>query len=242
MASKFVCLLLLVCASYTAAQDSSDNSTSSSNDSSQNLSEPCSTDDLDCIRQYFMSNERCRPNSHEDGVAIHKDVQVSYIPKINVTVISLDDYITFYGSTIKKFYINNDSNNLVISIGFEGINLNSQRCTFAINQRGGEPKLVEDYVNATYSAEITAVISGRGKEIRSAEVSGYSTNAYPPFELGPKISESSDEVVQAMYQELVSDIPTAVQELLLTKAFYFFYVYLQSYICDYDIEYTGQMV
>ncbi|XP_028169497.1 uncharacterized protein LOC114359352 [Ostrinia furnacalis] len=224
------------------SSDSSDNSVSSSSDSSDNLSKPCSTDDLDCIRQYFMSNERCRPSSHEDGVAIHKDVQVAYIPKINVTAISLDEYITFYGSTIKKFYINNVSNNLVISIDFEGININSQHCTLAINQRGEEPKLVEDYANESYSAEITAVISGRGKEIRSAKVSAFNTNAYPPFELGPNISQSSDDVVQAMYQELVSNIPTAVQELFLTKAPYFFYVYLQSYICDYGIEYTGQIV
>ncbi|XP_028169502.1 uncharacterized protein LOC114359357 isoform X2 [Ostrinia furnacalis] len=169
-----------------------------SSDSANNFAYPCESLDLDCIRDYF-SHTGCREVSYEDGESIQKEMNVAYMPRLNGTLISTDVEVKFYGSTITKFYVNKDTNNLVLSINFEGMNINSPHGNLRINQRGREPVYAEDKVNATY---------------------------YP--------------VVANFYAALLDDIPTEVQELLLTKAPYFFYVYFQNYICDYGIEYTGE--
>ncbi|XP_063831926.1 uncharacterized protein LOC135081113 [Ostrinia nubilalis] len=211
-----------------------------SSDSANNFAYPCESLDLDCIREYF-SHTGCREVSYEDGESIQKEMNVAYMPRLNGTLISTDVEVIFYGSTITKFYVNKDTNNLVLSINFEGMNINSPHGNLRINQRGREPVYAEDKVNATYSGELTAIIPWEGKRgIKEAHISSYNTNPYPPIAVGPNISNSSNPVVANFYAALLDDIPTEVQELLLTKAPYFFYVYFQNYICDYGIEYTGE--
>ncbi|KAL0829932.1 hypothetical protein ABMA28_003405 [Loxostege sticticalis] len=255
MESKLVFLLLLVCVSYTVGDDSDgDSSDSNSSDSNSSGSDgsssseddnyfyPCSSDDLDCIRDYFANTNLCSKVSHEDGKSIHRDVLVAHLPKFNGTFVCLDDTITFYGSSIAAFYVDKKTNNLVMSISCEGINVYTAKAKLAIHVRGHEPVRAEDFINVTYTTEITAVMPNAGRHgVAAASVSSYNINAQPPFELGPEIADNSNEIVKEFVQAVLSDIPTAVAELHLTKAPYLFYVYLQEYICNFGIEYTGML-
>ncbi|KAL0829928.1 hypothetical protein ABMA28_003401 [Loxostege sticticalis] len=211
--------------------------------SGENISHPCdSLEDLDCIRDYFANSGQCTKISHKDGEVIEKDKNVAYMPLINATLYSSEVGCIFYGSSITAFYIDKDSNELVMSINFEGMNIFSPHGSLHISQRRKKPLVVEDTVNATYSGELTAIIPSTGLDgIKAASVSSYNTNAYPTIAVGPKISQSSDPVVSKTFEALLADVPTIVQELLLSKGPYFFYVFLQNYICDYGYEFTGKI-
>ncbi|XP_063831931.1 uncharacterized protein LOC135081117 [Ostrinia nubilalis] len=122
------------------------------------------------------------------------------------------------------------------------MNLYTPHGLVRIDLRGREPVYVEDSINSTYSAELTAIIPREGRTgIDAAHISSYNTNAHPTLEVGPNISNSSDPIVSNYYAAFSADIPTMVQELLLTKGPFFFYAYFQNYICNYGIQYTGEV-
>ncbi|KAL0879546.1 hypothetical protein ABMA27_003284 [Loxostege sticticalis] len=137
-------------------------------------------------------------------------------------------------------YVNRKTNNLVLSVDFDGINKNSSLTTFVVNQRGREPAVVSDYLNETYSAELTGVIPFRGRfGLKGSVVTVYNKKSIIPFDVGPNLITSSDPAISAMFAGLVGDIPSALQQLLLTKGPFFFYTYVQNYICDFGFNYTG---
>ncbi|KAL0879540.1 hypothetical protein ABMA27_003278 [Loxostege sticticalis] len=231
MESKVFVLFLLVC---VYGQDT--------NIGEDNFSYPCDSLTLDCVRNYFKDTGLCTEASHEDGQPIQKDREMTYVPRINVTIDSYEAVLTFYGTGIEAFYINKDTNNLVMAVSSEGINLYSPRTNYYIDQRAREPLVVQDYVNNTYFSVLTAVIPSAGKEgIDGTKVSAYNTQAIPILNLGPEITKSSNPAVQKVYQGFLDDIPASVEELLLTKAPYFFYNYLQNYICDFGFEFVGEI-
>lgn len=43
----------------------------------------------------------------------------------------------------------------------------------------------------------------------------------------------SDPVIAATFEALLEDIPTAILEIFRTKAAYYFFIFLQNYICDF---------
>ncbi|KAL0829933.1 hypothetical protein ABMA28_003406 [Loxostege sticticalis] len=206
---------------------------------------PCQPqDNVNCIRNYFASTWRCKRVSHEDGVGIpSRSLLKSYVPTVNLTASSESDIYTFYGSRVTAFYVNRKTNNLVLSVDFDGINKNSTLTTFVVNQRGREPAVVSDYLNETYSVELTGVIPFRGRfGLKGSVVTVYNKNGIIPFDVGPNLITSSDPAISAMFLGLVGDIPSALQQLLLTKGPFFFYTYVQNYICDFGFKYTGWLV
>ncbi|KAL0829931.1 hypothetical protein ABMA28_003404 [Loxostege sticticalis] len=254
METKLLFLLLLACVAYTVGQDSSDSSDSSdSNDNSSSsgsgsgedndYSYPCSLDDLDCIRDYFAQSGMCTKVSHQDGKSIQRPKLVGFLPSFNSSYTCLDNTITFDGSKIESFYVNKRSNNLVMTIYFDGCSVYTERLQLAIHVRGRENVLVEDYVNITYTAALTGIFPKAGLNgLIGAAVSSYNINPSPPLELGAKISESSNEVVSNWYNALENDISTGVNELLLTEGPFLYSLYIQTYICNYGVEHTGDLI
>ncbi|KAL0829929.1 hypothetical protein ABMA28_003402 [Loxostege sticticalis] len=239
MESKLALLLLLVCVAYAAGQGSSQ---SSGSDDDNDYSYPCSLDDLNCVRNYFAQSGMCSKVSHEDGETVQSEKLVCFTPKFNASYTCLDDSITFYGSKLKEFYVNTKSNNLVMSVSFEAINLYTPKAIVDLQVSGQEDVVVETYINVTYSVVLTLIVPNAGRDgLARASVTSYNTNAVPPFAFGTEVTESSNEVIKNFWNALVQDVATAVQELFLTKGRYLAFIYLQSYICDYGVQYTGEL-
>lgn len=214
-----------------------------SSEETENFEYPCdSTDDWGCIRDFLASTGQCDKASHEDGVPLKMEDIHTYVPKLNVSLISKDCEVTFHGSKILDFYMNKDSNNLILTVDFDAITLVTPRTIFNFERFGKDPLVIEEYINITYSAAITIRIAWSDHiDVDDLRASGYVKDGSPSFIIGPKVTESSNEIVQNALAGLEADIPTVMQELWLTKAYYYTCVFLNKFLCDFGYLYDGRI-
>ncbi|KAL0879548.1 hypothetical protein ABMA27_003286 [Loxostege sticticalis] len=221
----------------SSSTNDSDNSDgrSKSEDDIYNICE--NTEKKACVKNFFRTSFQCFVARFDDRQPVYRKRQTAYVPSVNLTLITTRDVITFSGSEIKNFYMNSKTNNLVMTVSFESIRIESGFTYYVISQRGQEPVIVGDSVNVTYTPTLTAIIPIINYKIdmKSASVHAYLYDASPKYEIGPGIAESSNPVVKKTVEALLSNLPTVLQEVFLTEAKSFFLSYFQSQICIFGV-------
>ncbi|XP_063831788.1 uncharacterized protein LOC135080994 [Ostrinia nubilalis] len=197
---------------------------------------PCDfEDDVDCIRHYFASSGQCKEVDNDYRKPVFRDRLVTYLPGFNLTIIVAKTRLTYVGDRINRFYVNKKTGNLIMTVDFEGIVIDSRYTTFIYQRRGQEPIKRADYTNGTFPATLTAVIPLKnGLDIKESRVTAYIPSVIPPF-FGPKISNSTEPIVVQVNTALYANLPQAVLEYFLIEAPSLYFGYLQHYICDFGI-------
>ncbi|KAL0895164.1 hypothetical protein ABMA27_013615 [Loxostege sticticalis] len=190
----------------------------------------------------MLSSGKCTAVSHSDGDPIYMRSQIAHSPKLNLTIEYTDVQATYYEPEIESFYLNRDNRRLVLSVAYSGLGMDSPCAYFQLFQRGQEPLQVYDYLKVTYDATLTAYVTWK-EEFTPADVvvSAYVKNPYPCYDIGPKIMQNPDPRVQQAVQQFIAEQPTVVQEVFLTKAYYYFFGWLQNYVCDFGYKYSGDI-
>ncbi|KAL0895165.1 hypothetical protein ABMA27_013616 [Loxostege sticticalis] len=204
---------------------------------------PCGQDDIDisCVRDFLLKKCECKSSCHSDGKPIHLKNAIAYVPNVDLSVDVTDAQTTYYGSKIIAFYLNTKTDRLVLAVDYSGLGLDSPTSYFQIARKAQEPLEVKDYVNVTYAATLTAHVpwGPHGLVPEDVTVTAYITDPMPCYKLGPCVTENP--LIQETLTRFLADRETSVKELFLTKAYYFFWIWLQNYACDFGYQYNGDI-
>ncbi|XP_063831916.1 uncharacterized protein LOC135081107 [Ostrinia nubilalis] len=198
---------------------------------------PCDfEDDIDCIRHYFASSGQCKETHNYARKPVYRDRLVVYLPGFNLTLIVTKTRIKYIGDRINRFYINKKTDNLIMSVDFENINIDSRYTTFIYQRRGQEPIKRADFTNATFSATLTAVVPlKKGIDFKQSRVTAYISDPITVPAIGPRVLGSTQPVVTQVNTAFLANLPQLFLEIFLTEAPSLYFGYLQKYICDFGI-------
>ncbi|KAL0829925.1 hypothetical protein ABMA28_003398 [Loxostege sticticalis] len=198
---------------------------------------PCDfEDDIDCVRHFFASSGQCKEVHNYGNKPVYRTRLVTYEPGFNLTIVLNKSRIKYIGDRITRFYINKKTDNLVMAVDFEGINVDTKFSTFFYQRRGQEPIKRTDFTNGTYPVTLTAVIPlKKGINFKESRVTAYFASLPENFEVGPKVLASTDPVVLQVNAAFLANLSQALLESSLAEAPSLYFGYLQKYICDFGI-------
>ncbi|XP_041969196.1 uncharacterized protein LOC121726044 [Aricia agestis] len=100
---------------------------------------PCSTSDIDCIRRYFGDHAQCRVTHGPVPDPMYFKHTYAFLPAANMTLTSDDFYRTNLNGRIEEFYINKETDKLLIALEFKNLTIYSNNSYLAYHRRAKEP-------------------------------------------------------------------------------------------------------
>ncbi|CAH2055722.1 unnamed protein product, partial [Iphiclides podalirius] len=127
--------------------------------SDENFERPCPVYDTYCIRQYFANNANCKVAYGPVPEPYYRAQSTSYIPVANITTILTNIQLKGLNGRIEEFYVNRETDKLVLTIEFRGLSLNSSFAYFRFQRRSREPVVTGDAVTVVYQSVVSSALS-----------------------------------------------------------------------------------
>ncbi|XP_028026142.1 fibrohexamerin-like [Bombyx mandarina] len=196
---------------------------------------PCPNFGLDCIREYFSKNSQCQIVYGPVPDPLYYGHYKVDIPNSNVTLDFSDVNVGGLNGNIVEFYINTETQKLVLAIETPSLRLYTEDALFQYNRKAKEPIERSDYLEVKYGRVTFTAVFHRlhNLDLSSADVNSYVENASPQFELGPCIDPSSDTEAQNEFRKLMSSFRDDLRELFSLQGQIFMTSYIQYNICDF---------
>ncbi|KAI5643355.1 fibroin p25 domain-containing protein [Phthorimaea operculella] len=209
-------------------------------DEAENIVRPCPVYDLNCIRKYFSEHAHCHKVFGPAPEPLIRPQLTYYFPRTNMTVTIVRNMILGINGRVEEFYINKKTNNLVLAVHFQNLNLTTEQGFFKFHRNLKEPVVTTAPASVTYqSVVITAVIHDLDDlQLETAECTTYANDPGTTTMVGPSAAVSSDPQVQAQVAEFMSNLAVNTRELFLTDSFYYISAFIQYNICDFGLILT----
>ncbi|KAI5643354.1 fibroin p25 domain-containing protein [Phthorimaea operculella] len=210
-------------------------------DDTAKIERPCLTYDLNCIRVFFEKHAHCKKTFGPIPDPINRPEVTLELPRDNFTLVAPNLQISgLNNARMEEFYINRDTDNLVIAVDFRDFTQQSNNIYFKYYRRAKEPVVTVTPAVLNYTSQVvTAVIPKiNDLQLHLAEVHTYSNDPTGEFLIGPAAVESTDPQPLASLTALFQDVPTANQEITLLNPQYFIGTYIQYNICDFGLLLT----
>ncbi|CAG9571936.1 unnamed protein product [Danaus chrysippus] len=145
-----------------------------------NIERPCQSFDIYCIRRYFKKNSKCKEVLGPVPDPYYRAQSTLQLPIINATYTAFDVLYSGLNGRIVEFYINRDTDRLVIAVEFRNVTFYSKDVFFRVFRRAREPVTTFDYMYINYPPDILAqpsndYNSGSWPYLKARESFGVST-------------------------------------------------------------------
>ncbi|XP_075982311.1 fibrohexamerin-like [Anticarsia gemmatalis] len=196
---------------------------------------PCSPHDLDCIRSFFAHNFGCSAphRSAPDPYLVHN--LPLQLPHCNITLTLVDAQVKGINTgKIKEFFIDKEADALVLEVEFASIVVYTPHTVATYYRKGKAPKSsASDSIIDFKDLSLTLTIEHYRDQHRSKKhVYAYFNDAYPPFRIGPGITETEDPIRIRMNKKWMGHMALSAREAFLSQGPVYMGAYMQSYICD----------
>ncbi|XP_063384350.1 uncharacterized protein LOC134670454 [Cydia fagiglandana] len=203
------------------------------------IQRPCQAYDTFCIRKFFAQHSQCKISGREVPEPLFRAQATLNIPNSNVSAIFNNlEYRGIKDGRVAEFYIDKETDNLVIAVDFDQVTFGSQTLYLKYYLRGREPVVVQDAAGATFvQVSVTAVIPNlKNLKLDRAEIYTYNGEPVPPFLAGPRLALSTDPEVVTMFATAIANVPTDAQESLMTEGVFYILNFIQYNICDFGLK------
>ncbi|KAJ2949939.1 hypothetical protein O0L34_g11263 [Tuta absoluta] len=207
-------------------------------DDSARIERPCPTYDMNCIRVFFETHAHCKKVFGPIPDPVNRPEVNLEVPRINFTLTITDLKASGLNKArIEEFYINRETDNLVIAVDFRDFTQQSDVVYFKFPRRAKEPVVTVTQVILNYTSQVMTAVIPRidDLQLQYAEFTTYSNDPTGEFIIGPSAVESTDPQPLASIVALPLHVPTANQELSLLNAFFFISAFIQYNICDFGL-------
>ncbi|XP_028025797.1 fibrohexamerin-like [Bombyx mandarina] len=207
-------------------------------DDPKNIERPCPNFDLDCIREYFSSNSKCQIAREPVPDPLLLNHYRLNIANSNITMELNNVEVGGLNGNIVEFYINKETQKLVLVIEVDSVRLESIQVTFKYNRKAKEPIVRSDNATCDYGPMSFTVVfpSICDLDLNNAEVFTYVEDCNTKYTMGIGLYSSLDRVAEREYQKLIASMPGAVLESFITEGKIFMDHYIQYNICNFGLE------
>ncbi|CAK1589036.1 unnamed protein product [Parnassius mnemosyne] len=157
---------------------------------------------------------------------------------LNITTTFLDIELKGLNGRIEEFYINRETDKLVLAIDFRGLSISSNNTYFRFHRRGREPIVTSDFGFVVFkSVFITIVIPNLNNlQLEESESFAYVSEERPEYGLGPGLANSTDPAVSAALAEFDANTKIIIRESFLTDGPFYAATFIQWNICDFGLR------
>nr|XP_026490363.1 fibrohexamerin-like [Vanessa tameamea] len=203
----------------------------------RNIERPCQVFDTYCIRKYFAENSKCKESQGPVPDPMYRAQSTSFLPRVNLTMTSHDALYSGLNGRIEEFYINKETDKLVLAIEFRNLTFYSKDTYFRFHRRGREPIVNVDYLYVNYKSVVSTIVIPNRKDLQlqKSETVSY-VNEVPIFSIGKNAFDHPDSTVQLTKIQIVTDISTDAQEMELTESAFYASTFIQYSICDFGLK------
>ncbi|KAI5638765.1 fibroin p25 domain-containing protein [Phthorimaea operculella] len=209
-------------------------------DDTAKIERPCPTYDLNCIRVFFEHHGHCKKTFGPVPEPISRPQSNIYFPRVNLTLSIVDQRISGLNGRIEEFYINRETDRLVIAVEFTNLTQTSDKVYFKSHRPRREPVVtVTSYFSVFDPIIITAVIPKIDNlQLDDAEVTAFITGQTARFAVTPTLVTSTDPQPAMSVATAFTNLSEDMQELFLTDSSYLIATYIQYNICDFGLLLT----
>nr|XP_034836329.1 uncharacterized protein LOC117992724 [Maniola hyperantus] len=203
-----------------------------------NVDRPCEASFEECIKQYFVQHAHCKLSYKRVPEPLIRPVSTTYLSRVNLTLSASDVIYSGLNGNIEEFYVNKETDRLVISIRFRNVTYYSKDTFYTFHRRGREPVVNTDYLFANFRSVTTTTVIPHIDDLQlDKSVShAFVDDENPRFNFGPWAFVNSDPGVRERLPTLLADMRTNVQEFFLTEAAFFAVTYIQRNLCDFGFK------
>ncbi|XP_050355245.1 fibrohexamerin-like, partial [Nymphalis io] len=203
----------------------------------RNIERPCQVFDTYCIRKYFAENSQCKESQGPVPDPMYRAQSTTFLPRLNLTMTADDVLYSGLNGRIEEFYINRESDKLVLAIEFRNLTFYARDVYFRYHRRAREPIVNVDYVYINYRSVVSTVVIPNRKDLQlqKSEITSY-LNEIPAFSIGRNAFESPDPQVQLAKVLIQTDVLTDVLETQLTESAYYASTFIQYSLCDFSLK------
>ncbi|XP_075982349.1 uncharacterized protein LOC142980701 [Anticarsia gemmatalis] len=199
-------------------------------DHHDHIEQPCSTHDINCIRNYFANLLECSP-VHKPTPEPHviKKIPIN-VPHSNMSATMNDVHVKGLNSgRIEHFYINKKTDTLVFEVEFGSL-FGKTWAVMEYHRKGKEPIIGSDYAmfvlrHLSLTLTIQHLHSNHGKK----HVYAYLSDRRPPLKVGPGLRVL--EEIEESHMQWMRDVGLSAREALTTQGPAYFDTYFKTNIC-----------
>ncbi|XP_052749768.1 uncharacterized protein LOC116412934 [Galleria mellonella] len=198
---------------------------------------PCHIDDLNCMRKFLASRRHCYPPPGRVPDPYLRDNSILNYVDFNITVININSKISGLNGIIKEFHVNKRTNQLVIAVWFDTIDVPTERSVVYHHRNGRVPIVTSDWSRIIYRRTLITTTTPLSSTIdfRYTVVYGYSEDGNPRYGFGSGINNHPSPIVQGNVASFMANIDLAVRNAFLTEARSYIRIFIQNVLCGYDV-------
>ncbi|XP_045778805.1 collagen alpha-2(I) chain-like [Maniola jurtina] len=203
-----------------------------------NVERPCHASFEECVKQYFVQHAHCKLSYDRVPEPLVRPVSTTYLARVNLTLSASDVIYSGLNGNIEEFYVNKETDKLVITIRFRNVTYYSKDTFYTFHRRGREPVVNVDYLFANFRSLTTTTVIPYIDDLKldRSTTHAFVDDANPRFNFGPWAFVNSDRSVRETLPTLMADMRTNVQEFFLTEAAFFAVTYIQRNLCDFGFK------
>ncbi|XP_061380946.1 uncharacterized protein LOC133319709 [Danaus plexippus] len=203
-----------------------------------NIERPCQSFDIYCIRRYFKKNSKCQEVLGPVPDPYYRAQSTLQFPVINATFSAFDVLYSGLNGRIVEFYINRDTDRLVIAVEFRNVTFYSKDVFFRFFRRAKEPITTFDYLYQNYQSFITTTIIPKIRNLQFArsKTNTFTNDAAPSFSIGPNAFNYPDPAVQGARASIILKASQLTREAQLTEGPFTAAIFIQNNICNFHLK------
>ncbi|XP_052749767.1 uncharacterized protein LOC128200419 [Galleria mellonella] len=194
---------------------------------------PCYRGDLECMQKFIDSRSNCdRPLNRVPDPYL-REYSLIYLVDFNITVIHINSNLSGLNGEIEDFHINKNTNQLVIAVWFDKIDVSVENTVVYFHRRREVPIVTGDRSRIVYRrTHITTIVPlSPTIDFNHMLATAYSEEDNLQLTFGPGITAAPG--VQTSVATVVGNLDLATRNILFTESRSFISIFIKHVLCGY---------